>query len=47
MNLQEELEKELDSVANTITHKKEVLKGLENQATSSQQETSACISRIK
>ncbi|XP_050739058.1 kinetochore protein spc24-like [Eriocheir sinensis] len=43
----EELERELAGVGRTITHKKEVLENLQNQAASSQQETSTCLSKIR
>ncbi|KAG0720611.1 hypothetical protein GWK47_048170 [Chionoecetes opilio] len=43
----EDLEKELVDVTSTITHKKEVLKDLQNQTNSSHQETSASMSRIR
>ncbi|MPC38999.1 hypothetical protein E2C01_032518 [Portunus trituberculatus] len=43
---EDDIDKEIAEVTNTITHKKEVLKDIQNRANFSHQETSASISRI-
>ncbi|XP_045101372.1 kinetochore protein spc24-like [Portunus trituberculatus] len=43
----DDIDKEIAEVTNTITHKKEVLKDIQNRANFSHQETSASISRIR